>query len=232
MTHFGSGIWSYSRRSTWAIFFVTVPATMSRSAWRGEARKTSAPNREMSKRDAEAAIISIAQHARPKPSGHNDDSRAQVSTLSTLVVMKLSSNLCSMRPMSVASVQFPARSRQPPAASSQLFFVILGVDRDEVLPLLRGFIQREDRLHRARRYAGAAVDALVRMDVQHLRRRKVRLVLPRVNAVHRAHVDARGVLRADAGLADDISHVFSLPPSESLIPDRESLITQSRIGNP
>ena len=46
----------------------------------------------MSKRDADAAIISMAQHARPNPIGQIDDSRAQLSTRSMLVVMKLSSN--------------------------------------------------------------------------------------------------------------------------------------------
>src|SRR5439155_23412852 len=99
MTHFGSGIWSYSRRRTGAIFFVTVPATIIRSDWRGDARKTSAPNRAMSYREAEAAIISIAQHARPKPIGQIDDSRAQLSTRSMLVVMKLSSKRWSIRPI-------------------------------------------------------------------------------------------------------------------------------------
>ena len=93
MTHLGSGIWSYNRRSTGAIFLVTVPATISRSAWRGDARKTSAPKREMSKREAPVAIISMAQQASPNPIGHNEDWRAHVITLSTLVVMKLSSNL-------------------------------------------------------------------------------------------------------------------------------------------
>src|SRR5436189_1710330 len=55
----------------------------------------------MSYRDAEAAIISMAQQARPNPMGQIDDSRAQLSTRSMLVVMKLSSNLCSMSPMSL-----------------------------------------------------------------------------------------------------------------------------------
>src|SRR6476661_13299 len=99
MTHFGSGIWSYSRRSTGAIFLVTVPATIIRSDCRGDARNTSAPKRAMSKRDAEAAIISIAQHARPNPIGQIDDSRAQFRTRSMLVVMKLSSNWWSIKPM-------------------------------------------------------------------------------------------------------------------------------------
>jgi hypothetical protein len=72
---------------------VTVPATIIRSDCRGDARKTSAPNRAMSKREADAAIISIAQQARPKPIGQIDDSRAQLRTRSILVVMKLSSKL-------------------------------------------------------------------------------------------------------------------------------------------
>src|SRR5207253_11113189 len=99
MTHLGSGIWSYNRRRTGAIFLVTVPATIIRSDCRGDARNTSAPNRAMSNRDADAAIISIAQHARPKPIGQMDDSRAQFMTRSMLVVMKLSSNVWSMRPI-------------------------------------------------------------------------------------------------------------------------------------
>ena len=71
---------------------VTVPATIIRSDCRGEARKTSAPKREMSYREADAAIISIAQQARPNPIGQIDDSRAQLRMRSMLVVMKLSSN--------------------------------------------------------------------------------------------------------------------------------------------
>src|SRR6202163_2886234 len=99
MHHLGSGIWSQTRFSTGAIFSVTVPATIIRSDWRGEARNTSAPKRAMSKRDADAAIISMAQQARPNPMGQMDDSRAQFRIRSMLVVMKLSSNLWSMRPM-------------------------------------------------------------------------------------------------------------------------------------
>src|SRR3990172_7412109 len=115
MTHLGSGIWSYRRRRTGAIFLVTVPATISRSAWRGDARNTSAPNREMSNREADAAIISMAQQASPKPIGQSEDCRAQLRMLSTLVVMKLSSNLCSMRPMSdvlPVSYRLAARSEE------------------------------------------------------------------------------------------------------------------------
>src|ERR1035438_7939694 len=73
MHHLGSGIWSQMRFSTGAIFSVTVPATIIRSDWRGLGRKTSAPKRAISNREVDDAIISIAQQARPKVSGHNDD---------------------------------------------------------------------------------------------------------------------------------------------------------------
>src|SRR5579864_6210921 len=78
--HLGSGIWSQTRLSTGAIFRVTVPATIIRSDCRGEGRKTSAPKRAISKREVVDAIISIAQHARPKVSGQMADLRAQLNT--------------------------------------------------------------------------------------------------------------------------------------------------------
>jgi hypothetical protein len=73
------------RRSGGAIFRDTRPATIIRSACRGEARNASAPNRAMSYRDAAMAIISIAQQARPKVTGHSDERRAHCTTLSTVV---------------------------------------------------------------------------------------------------------------------------------------------------
>src|SRR5512135_333292 len=82
--HFGSGIWSQSRRRTGAILLVTVPATMNRSAWRGEARKSSMPKRAMSKRAAAVAIISMAQQARPDPNGQREFFWAQAMSSSAL----------------------------------------------------------------------------------------------------------------------------------------------------
>src|SRR5215207_6048968 len=84
-TQRGSGIWSESCRSTGAILLVTRPATIIRSAWRGEARKTSMPNRARSYRPAPDAIISMAQQARPNVAGHSDDLRVQLTSFSTLV---------------------------------------------------------------------------------------------------------------------------------------------------
>src|SRR5712691_4547893 len=72
------------------------------------------------------------------------------------------------------------------------------VQLDEVLPLLRGLVLGEDRLHRADGLAGPAVDAFVGVDIEHLR--------AFVDAVHRADLDAGLVLHVDARLGDDIRH--------------------------
>src|SRR5574337_1496716 len=74
-----------------AIFSVTVPATIMTSDWRGDGRKTPAPSRSRSKREAPVAIISIAQQARPKVIGQGDDLRAQLKIHSTVVVMTFGS---------------------------------------------------------------------------------------------------------------------------------------------
>src|SRR4030095_17145886 len=68
------------RLSIGAILIVTVPDTIIRSEWRGEAHGT-IPKRSTSKRDANVAIISIAQQARPNVTGHIEDFRAQLKSL-------------------------------------------------------------------------------------------------------------------------------------------------------
>src|SRR3974390_303925 len=78
-------------RITGAIFCERRPATIMRSAWRGEGRKTSAPKRATSKREAAMDIISMAQHARPKPSGQMELLRAQFTALSSWVKIMPSS---------------------------------------------------------------------------------------------------------------------------------------------
>src|SRR3954465_15798845 len=85
ITHLGSGICSQSWRITCAILLDTRPAMIIRSDWRGEGRKTSAPKRAISKRDAPMDIISIAQQARPKVIGQIEFLRIQLTTLSTVV---------------------------------------------------------------------------------------------------------------------------------------------------
>src|SRR5262245_11394693 len=71
-----------------------------------------------------------------------------------------------------------------------------------------------DRRDRARRHAGAAIDALIRMNVEHRRLREFGLVFPWMNAVHRANVHAGGVLRFDARVGDDERHARESPLSD------------------
>src|SRR6266513_705174 len=66
----------------------------------------------------------------------------------------------------------------------------------DVLPLVG--VLGHDRVDRALGDADGAIDALVRIDHQHVR--------PLVEAVDRADVDAVGVLAFDAAFGDDVSH--------------------------
>src|SRR5207245_9481707 len=73
------------RLSIGAILIVTVPETIMRSEWRGDAHGT-IPKRSTSNRDANVAIISIAQQASPNVTGQIDDLRAQLKIFSVVVV--------------------------------------------------------------------------------------------------------------------------------------------------
>src|SRR5688572_22086312 len=86
MTHLGSGIWSYRRRSTGAILRLTRPATIIRSDWRGEARMSSMPKRDMSLLGMTVLIISMAQQASPNSIGHMALVRPQLMARSSVVV--------------------------------------------------------------------------------------------------------------------------------------------------
>ena len=57
-----------------------------RSLCRGEPRKTSAPKRAMSKREALIDIISMAQQASPKVIGQMEFLRAQLTAASSVVM--------------------------------------------------------------------------------------------------------------------------------------------------
>jgi hypothetical protein len=85
MQYLGSGIWFHRRTTCGAIFLVTVPDTIKRSAWRGEGRKISDPKRAMSNRAMEDAIISMAQQASPNWSGQTERLRPQSASSSRLV---------------------------------------------------------------------------------------------------------------------------------------------------
>src|SRR5919107_2587930 len=110
-THFGLGIRSEIWRSTGAIFWLTRPATIIRSACRGEARKTSMPKRARSYRPAPVAIISIAQQASPKVAGHSDDLRVQLTSFSTVVSR---TPLGSFSSSPIAGLSVPVQATAPP----------------------------------------------------------------------------------------------------------------------
>ena len=107
----------------------------------------------------------------------------------------------------------PRRQRHPAAdgalaarRSAGLLLVVVRVDLDVLVPLLRELVLGEAGVHGAGLDAGVAVDALLRVDVEHLDLVVVGLVRRRVDAVHGADLDARVVLLPDAGLCDDVCH--------------------------
>ena len=81
----------------------------------------------------------------------------------------------------------------------------------ETVPLLRKVVLREDGRNRTDRHACAAIDAFDGVDIQQLLTVKTRVVLFRVNAIHRARVDASRVFGTNAGFGDNVCHGFKLP---------------------
>src|SRR5471030_2003018 len=100
---------------TGAILFDTRPAMIIRSDWRGEPRKTSAPKRAMSKREADMDIISMAQQASPNDMGQMEFLRAQF-TAESSVVMKSPSETAAAALATEESSTRVKRSGGPAAA--------------------------------------------------------------------------------------------------------------------
>src|SRR5437016_2451639 len=75
------------------------------------------------------------------------------------------------------------------------YFLLLGnsevlvVHWDVVLPLLWYVVLREDRRYWAGRLTGATINAFLRMNVKHRGCLEIRLILFRMDAVHRAGVE-------------------------------------------
>lgn len=76
------------------------------------------------------------------------------------------------------------------------------------LPALDELVIDEDGVHRTLVHAQRAVDARIRIDVQHLSVLELRLIACWMNAVDGTHLDARHVLRPDAGFGDHVSHTI------------------------
>src|SRR5438105_5971628 len=101
------------------------------------------------------------------------------------------------------------RTRRPGPTTSrnglfpgEVLRVLLGEGR----PLVGQLILGEAGVDRAGLDAGVAVDALLGVDVELLDVVVAGLVRGGMDAVDRADLDARVVLRADARLCDDVSH--------------------------
>src|SRR5262249_39377904 len=75
---------------------------------------------------------------------------------------------------------------------------LFGVQLLELLPLVGKVVLVEDRLDRALRDARLAVDALLGVDVEHLR--------PFIEAIDRADDHAVGVFAVEARLGNDVGH--------------------------
>jgi hypothetical protein len=92
----------------------------------------------------------------------------------------------------------------------------LNTELASIRPLLRARSRIRavvDGCHRTSRHAAPAIDALVRMDVEHRARRELGFVLARMDAVDGANVDAGGIFRADARVGDDERHDRELIPA-------------------
>ena len=83
--------------------------------------------------------------------------------------------------------------------------VVRCVQLGEPRRFYRQFFQRVDGIRRAHRNAGAAIDAIGRIDEELRNLRKTALILLRVNAVNRAGLHAQFVL--GTGIGNDVCHM-------------------------
>src|SRR6267154_700425 len=93
---------------------------------------------------------------------------------------------------------------------SELFLGIpVSVDRRIALPFFREVFEGEDGGDGTDRDAGATIDAFGRINIELFFVFKLRLVLAGMDAIDRADVHTCGVLGADAGFGNHVSHATS-----------------------
>src|SRR5262249_49974653 len=92
------------------------------------------------------------------------------------------------------------------AEMALLLCVVVRIARCKRLPLFRQVLHRENCRDWANRNARAAIDAFCRIDVELRHALMRRLILARVNTIHRADVHTGGVLCADTRLGNHVSH--------------------------
>ena len=100
----------------------------------------------------------------------------------------------------------PAQIGSGFALAAKMFGVLFG----KVSPLLRQVVLREDGRDRTDRHARAAIDALDGIDKKLIGVGVARLIFLGVNAIDRTSVYTGGVLGADTGFCNDVSHFCSL----------------------
>jgi hypothetical protein len=83
---------------------------------------------------------------------------------------------------------------------------VVSIHLGEMLPLLGEIVLGEDGLDRASRFARAAVDALIGVNVEQVHAVKRGFVFARMDAVYRTYVHAGRVLSPYAGFSDNIRH--------------------------
>src|SRR5690242_14529959 len=101
------------------------------------------------------------------------------------------------------------KSKRYGACNAQLFpsfGVPIGVDWCEAGPLLRQIFESKNGGYRTNGDACAAIDAFGGMDVKLRFGGEFRLILARMDAVHRADIHTSSVFCADARLGDHVSH--------------------------
>src|SRR5258708_21415654 len=94
-------------------------------------------------------------------------------------------------------------------SGSSLLGVPVRVNRRKVSPLLRQIFQSKNRRHGTNRDTGATVNAFHGTDIQLRLGLECGFIFPRVDAIDRADVDARGVLRSNTGFSDYVRHRYS-----------------------
>jgi len=91
--------------------------------------------------------------------------------------------------------------------SALALFEVVGIDCRKMFPLLGGVIFSKDGLDRARRLASAAINAFIRMYVEHFGRLECGLVLARMDAIDRTNIHTSRILRPYAGLSNNVCHL-------------------------
>lgn len=99
---------------------------------------------------------------------------------------------------------------------------MVGVYLDVRQPAVGDVAFCEDGFDRTGRNARAAVNADLRIDVEHLVGRLA------VNAVHGTDVDAAAVLGTDAGFRDDVGHVLTITPEGGPDSDRSCSLAATK----